>query len=168
MITLKPHSISDIKYRVKWFNNPVVDKFIGDCSGQKTTLKKEKEWFKNYQKAKDKKFFKIFVDKKPIGLVGLSRIDKKNKNAELFIAIGEDNYRGKGFGKAALLWIVDFAFKRLKLHKINLGVVKENVPAVNLYKKIGFQVEGVKKDEMFFDNKYHDLFLTAIFKKIVF
>lgn len=38
MITLKPHAITDIKYRVKWFNNPIVDKFIGDCSGQKTTL----------------------------------------------------------------------------------------------------------------------------------
>jgi RimJ/RimL family protein N-acetyltransferase len=67
----------------------------------------------------------------------------------LFIAIGEDDYRGKGIGKIAMAWIINYGFKKQKLHKINLGVIKDNTPAVNLYKSLGFVVEGEMKDEVF-------------------
>jgi len=34
--------------------------------------------------------------------------------------IGEDEYRGKGIGKIAMKRIIDYGFKTLKLHKLNL------------------------------------------------
>jgi RimJ/RimL family protein N-acetyltransferase len=87
------------------------------------------------KKLKTKIFFTICNDEFPIGIVGLSNINTNNKNADLFIAIGEDEYRGKGFGEKAMEWILNFAFDELKLNKVNLGVFEENEPAVNLYKK---------------------------------
>ena len=163
MLKIRKHLKKDIPCRVKWLNNPKVNKFIGDEIGQKTSLKKEKEWFANYQKAKNKKFFTICDNSKPIGFMGLSNINKLNKNADLFIAIGEDGYRGKGIGKIAMRWITDYGFNKLKLHKINLGVVKNNIPAVNLYRSLGFVVEGNMKDEIFYKNKFHDFLSMAIF-----
>ena len=165
MLKIRKHLKKDIPCRVKWLNNPKVNKFIGDEIGQKTSLKKEKEWFANYQKAKNKKFFTICDNSKPIGFMGLSNINKLNKNADLFIAIGEDGYRGKGIGKIAMRWITDYGFNKLKLHKINLGVVKNNIPAVNLYRSLGFVVEGNMKDEIFYKNKFHDFLSMAIFNK---
>ncbi|MBU0647685.1 GNAT family N-acetyltransferase, partial [Patescibacteria group bacterium] len=108
MIKIRKHLAKDIPYRVKWLNNPQVNKYIGDEIGQKTTLKKQKEWFKNYQKTKNKKFFTICDNSKPIGFMGLSSVSAKNKNADLFIAIGEDDYRGRGFGRAAMQWLIDY------------------------------------------------------------
>ncbi|MFH1314996.1 MAG: GNAT family protein [Candidatus Uhrbacteria bacterium] len=165
MIKIRRHLSKDIPYRVKWLSNPKVNKYIGDELGKKTTLKKQQEWFANYQKAKDKKFFTICNNKTPIGFMGLSNIDKTNKNADLFIAIGEDKYRGKGIGKVAMKWLIDYGFKELKLHKINLGVIKNNLPAINLYKKLGFVIEGEMKDEVYFKGKYYNLLSMAIFKK---
>ena len=165
MINFRAHKKSDIEYRVAWLNNPKINKYIGQFPGQKTTLAKQKEWFKKYEQDKSKKFFTICDDKKPIGFMGFSGIDKVNRNANIFIAIGDDDYRGKGIGKNALEWLIDYGFKKLKLHKINLGVFEKNICAIHLYKKFGFVVEGILKDEVFFDGKYHNQILMAKFDK---
>lgn len=165
MITIKPHSRKDIPLRVKWLNNPLVSVYVGDEPNKKTSLKKESDWFDSYNKNKQKKFFTIYTNKTPIGFMGLSNISVINRNADIFIAIGEDEYRGKGFGKLSLEWLINYAFKKLKLHKINLGVIDANVPAINLYKKIGFSVEGEMKEEVSINNKWHSMLSMAIFRK---
>ena len=165
MIKIRKHLEKDILCRVKWLSDPNINKFIGDELGQKTNLRKEKEWFANYKKVKNKRFFTICDDSGPIGFMGLSNISKPNKNADLFIVIGEEEYRGKGVGKIAMEWIIDYGFKKLKLHKINLGVIKDNIPAVNLYKSLGFVTEGVMRDEVFYKGKSHDFLSMAIFNK---
>ena len=165
MIKIRKHLRRDIPCRVKWLSNPGVNKFIGDELGQKTTLMKEVAWFDNYQKSKNKKFFTICDNSKPIGFMGFSNISKVNKNADLFIAIGEDDYRGKGNGKIAMEWLIAYGFDELNLHKINLGVVKDNVGAVKLYRSLGFVTEGKMKDEIFHNGKYYDFFTMALFDK---
>lgn len=157
---------TDTPYRIKWLNNPNINKFIGDELGQKTNHKKENEWFATYKKTKNKKFFTICDNSKPIGFMGLSNISKPNKNADLFIAIGEDEYRGKGIGKIAMNWLIDYGFKKLKLHKINLGVIKDNIPAVKLYKSLGFIIEGEMKDEVFNKGKFIIFYLWQFLTKI--
>lgn len=165
MIKIRRHLEKDIPFRVKWLNNPNVNKFIGNEMGQKTNLPKEKEWFANYKKSKNKRFFTVCDNSKPIGFMGLSNISKQNKNADLFIAIGEDDFRGKGIGKISVKWLIDYGFKKLKLHKINLGVIKKNIPAVNLYKSLGFVIEGEMKDEVFYNGKFYNFLSMAIFNK---
>ena len=165
MIKIRKHIIKDIPYRIKWLNNKNANKFLADRLGEGTTLKKEKEWFDKYEKGKNKIFFTICDNKKPIGFMGLSNIDKTNRNADLFIIIGEDNYRGKGFGKKSMLWLLSYGFKKLKLHKIKLQVDEENTNAHWLYKKLGFKTEGVMKEEYYYKEKFYDLIIMAKFER---
>lgn len=163
MIKIRKHLPKDISCRVKWLNNPNVNKFIGNEIGKKTNLKKEEEWFIAYQKDKNKRFFTICDNSMQIGFMGLSNISKANKNADLFIVIGEDDYRGKGIGKIATKWMIDYGFKKLKLHKINLGVIKDNISAVKLYQSLGFMIEGEMKDEVFCKGRFYNFLSMAIF-----
>jgi RimJ/RimL family protein N-acetyltransferase len=163
MIKIRKHLQEDIDYRVKWLNNCNINKFIGNELGQKTNLKKEKKWLNDYKKNKNKKFFTICDNSKPIGFMGLSNISKINKNADLFIVIGEDDYRGRGFGKIAMKWLIDYGFTKQKLHKINLGVVENNILAINLYKSLGFVLEERMKEEVFYKGKFYDFLSMAIF-----
>lgn len=165
MITFRPHTKNDILYRIKWLNNPKVTKYIWDAIGKKTTIKEQTERFINYHKDKNKKFFTICDEKKPIGLIGISNINKNDKNANLFIMIGEDEYRGKGIGKTAMKRLIDYGFKTLKLYKLKLYVLKENIPAVKLYQSLGFITEGDMKDEVFFKGKFYDLLRMALFQQ---
>ena len=168
-IKFRPHKREDIPFRVKWLNNPRVAKWIGVSNPKKVTKKTANKWFDDYEKESKKgtkKFFTVFDGKKPIGLVGLSRIHKIDGSTDLFIIIGDDSYIGKGISKAIMNFIVnEYGFKKLRLHKINLGVFTDNKIAVGLYKKMGFKVEGTNKDESFFRGKYHDLYSMAIFNK---
>ena len=166
MIQIRKHERKDISFRVKWFNNPKVNKYLGDRLGEKTSLKKEKDWFSKYELTKNKKFFTICDNSRPIGLVGLSNINRFNKTADIFIAIGEDNSRGKGIGKKAMLWIINYGFNTLKLHKLKLYLIKENIPAVKLYNSLGFILEGEMKDENYYKGKYYSLLLMALFHKL--
>jgi RimJ/RimL family protein N-acetyltransferase len=97
--------------------------------------------------------------------MGLSKISKINKNADLFVAIGDADYRGKGVGRLVMTWIIDYGFNKLKLHKIYLNVYEDNIPAVNLYKSLGFVVEGKIKDDVFFGGKFHNTLYMAKFYK---
>ena len=97
--------------------------------------------------------------------MGFSNISKANKNADVFIAIGEDEYRGKGNGKIALKWLIDYGFEELKLHKINAGVIKDNIASIKMNEALGFIVEGEMRDEVYFDGKFLNTLSMAIFNK---
>jgi RimJ/RimL family protein N-acetyltransferase len=165
MIKIRKHQLKDIPYRVLWLNDPKVNKLISDGKPEKTTLAKEKKWFAEYRKLKNKKYFTICDDDKPIGYMGLSHISKTNKKADLFILIGDGDYRGKGIAKQSLSWLIDYAFKKLKLHKIALSVYEDNLPAVRLYKSVGFVKEGRIKDDAYFGKKYHHTLYMGLFSK---
>lgn len=47
--------------------------------------------------------------------------------------------------------------------KISLSVFSTNKRAINLYKKFGFEIEGVKKKEIKIDEEYVDEILMALF-----
>lgn len=164
MIKYKPHSQADIRYRVAWLNNPQVNAYLGD-EIKKASLKSETEWFKKYKQDKSKKFFTIFYGATRIGLVGLTHIEKRAKKAELFVMIGEDKFRGQGFGRLSVEFIVNYAFKKLKLRKVALGVFQENKIAIKTYRAVGFEKEGILKDEAYFKGRFHSLILMAIFNK---
>lgn len=56
MMKIREHAKEDIPLRVKWLNNPKVNKLIGDEPGKETNLQKQEEWFDNYEKAENKNF----------------------------------------------------------------------------------------------------------------
>ena len=142
VVTFKPHDRKDIPLRVKWLNNKKANVCAIDNPESETTLEKETKWFDEYEKNPAKKFFTIYSDETPIGLMGLSNIDLNTKTAKLFILIGEDEYRGKGIGKTSLKYLVDYAFDDLKLDSVLLEVKRVNYPAIKLYESFGFVDNG--------------------------
>ena len=51
----------------------------------------------------------------------------------------------------------------IRIRKINLGVVKDNVSAVRLYKKLGFKTEGEFEAHGFYNGKYCNTLRMALF-----
>ena len=163
MIQFKNHKRKDIPYRIKWLNNSKADVFASD-KDNKTTRAKQIKWFDDYEKNRNKKFFTICDESKPIGFMGFLKMDKINKKAEIFIMIGDGNYRGRGWGKESLKYLIDYGFEKLKLKKVYLGVYESNKSAIFRYESVGLKVEGVFKKDAFFSGKYHSLVMMAIFK----
>ncbi len=165
MIKFRPHRKSDIVYRVKWLNNPRVNKYIGDQAGKKTTFYKQTKWFEKYLGDQTKKFFTICDDSLPIGCVGLCGINKKDGQAEAFIMVGDDNYCHRGIGKKALKYIINYGFRKIGLQKITLGVFERNRTAKNCFKSVGFEVVSKLRSDFLIDEKRYNTILMSISRK---
>lgn len=98
-----------------------------------------------------------------IGRCGFTRVDWKNRLAELGILIGDAAFRGRGYGSDAVRVLCAFGFRELNLHKIKATVFDFNETALRAYEKCGFVREGVLKKELFREGSYHDVIALALF-----
>jgi ribosomal protein S18 acetylase RimI-like enzyme len=73
----------------------------------------------------------------------------------------QKDYRRKGIGRKLLLTTINKA-KIYGLERIELDVYDSNKPAVNLYKEMGFIIEGIKKKGRKLDGKYDDVLYMAL------
>lgn len=154
---------TDLPYRMKWLNDPDVYRFLGHQVRLGTDLAFHQQWFEKYLADDSREIFMILADGKPIGQVGLLDLNKLDKNACLYVAIGDKKYRGRGIGQTAVKYIVDYGFNKYKFHKIWLEVHGKNEVAINCYKKCGFSVEGIFKDQVLYDDEFGDEIRMAIF-----
>ncbi|MCY9591340.1 GNAT family N-acetyltransferase [Paenibacillus chitinolyticus] len=97
-----------------------------------------------------------------IGDIALQDIDSYNRSAGIRISIDSSRNQGKGCGTEALNLMLDYGFGIVNLHRIELNVFAYNERALHVYEKIGFKKEGVQKDALYYNHKYHDSILMAI------
>jgi RimJ/RimL family protein N-acetyltransferase len=97
------------------------------------------------------------TDYTPIGSVGFLNYDPLQQKAELRKLIGESRMRGMGLAREATQLWIQYGIKNLKLKKIYLNTLDTNIRNIKLNEELGFQVEGILRNEIFFDGKYHDL-----------
>ena len=71
-------------------------------------------------------------------------------------------YRCKGCASEALLLILRFYFDQLRFHKFNASVYSYNEPSNRMCEKLGFVVEGRRRETVFTDGKYYDEILYGL------
>ena len=103
-------------------------------------------------------------DHTPIGCVAYIHHDKKQQKAELRKLIGEPSMRGKGFAKGATSCWIQYGFQALDLQKIYINTLRTNIRNVRLNKELGFSVEGLLRNEIFFKDAYFDVLRMAIWR----
>jgi putative acetyltransferase len=72
-----------------------------------------------------------------------------------------DDWQGRGAGTALLQAAIDLAEQWLNLSRLELEVYTDNEPAIRLYKKFGFRIEGTLVHFAFRDGQYEDAYLMA-------
>jgi len=76
-----------------------------------------------------------------------------------------DDWQGKGAGTALMQAAVDLADKWLNLTRLELDVYIDNEPAIRLYKKFGFVIEGTLVNYAYRDGQYVDTYTMARLRK---
>lgn len=100
--------------------------------------------------------------KKVVGNIALNvnRNPRLRHSANIGIMVHKD-YQGKGIGKELFKKIIDLADNWLMLVRLELSVFTDNERAINLYKSMGFQIEGTKKYASIRNGKYEDEYSMA-------
>ncbi len=71
-------------------------------------------------------------------------LDKEKKVLRFGMVIISEDRRGKGYGRELISLALKYAFEILKVEKVTIGVVHDNLPAYRCYTSVGF--DEVKMD----------------------
>jgi RimJ/RimL family protein N-acetyltransferase len=96
-------------------------------------------------------------DSTPIGSLAFLNYDANQKKAELRKLIGEAEMRGKGFAKEATKLWINYGLTVLGIKKIYLNTLNTHIRNIKLNEELGFKIEGILRNEVYFDGKYHDV-----------
>ena len=99
-----------------------------------------------------------------IGSVAFLDYDPVQHKAELRKLIGEPGMRAKGLAKESTRLWIQYGIEVLGLRKIYLNTLDTNIRNIKLNEELGFKFEGILRNEVFFDGKYHDVLRMGIWK----
>jgi ribosomal-protein-alanine N-acetyltransferase len=145
-----------VDIRARWVNNPKIRTYLrGPLPSTKDQMKQRfervregglGEWvgFVVYHKA----------DNKPIGEVGLSRINWFDGWANAYANIGETEYWNQNYATEAVELLLKYAFEELNLNKISGSVALPNKGSWSVAEKLNFRFEGSSMEDSYRDGRY--------------
>jgi RimJ/RimL family protein N-acetyltransferase len=106
-------------------------------------------------------FVGVYENDELVGFISANRGIRNRIKHTAYIVIGIlQNYTGKGYGRKLIEEVEKWALK-WEVNRLELLVMTHNERAINLYEKMGFYKEGIKKKSMLVDGKYIDEYYMA-------
>ena len=101
------------------------------------------------------------IDGKVVGSLGLDRFEGRRAHVGAFGMAVRDDYAGRGVGTALMTAMIEQADRWLGLTRLELNVFVDNVRAIALYERFGFEREGLMRSYAFRDGAYVDSLAMA-------
>ena len=126
-------------------------------------MENQKKWIKSLSEKNSNKHMFTIIDKKkkPIGICGLTNLDPIEKSAKIAIIIGNSNLQSRGIGTQSLILLLDYGFKKLKLHRIEAEVLEYNTKSQSFFEKFNFHKEVELRDYLFRNEKWWNLIIYS-------
>jgi len=135
---------------------------------------KDAEWWikhcKEKMKEKPRTSYEFAIElkseKRIIGAVGLSHVDKFQGTAIIGYWLGEKYWRQK-YGSEGVNAVLNFVFNKLKLRRITAGIFEGNPSSSKLIEKYGFKKEGLKRKAVRSkaDKKVYDEYIYGLLRE---
>jgi len=128
----------------------------------KITIEQEKEWINSFLTNENSLLLVAECDNEIIGNIDLTGNRRKIMEHTAVIGMGMlKEWRNYGLGTTLLKLTIEWAKENPILELIWLQVYTENELGLNLYRKMGFEENGIMKNYFKQDNKYfHNLTMS--------
>ncbi|MGI5408598.1 GNAT family N-acetyltransferase [Streptomyces chartreusis] len=159
---LRPFTEDDAAVMAEIIEDPEVVRFTGEAS-EEFSLGRLRSWYGSRSVQNDRLDLAV-TDRATGELVGevvLYEWDATARSCTFRTLIGPRG-RGRGIGTEATRLIVGHGFEQLGLHRIQLEAYGHNPRALRVYEKVGFVVEGVRREADFRDGQWLDWVMMAV------
>lgn len=166
LVTLRSVEVEDLTHIACWMNDAVVTYFM--FTGQRPLSQAQAAEEIHGQIESPNNVVFLAQDRstgQPIGTVGLYDIHPTARKAEFRILIGERAFWSRGYGTEMTEMALFYAFDRLNLNRVWLGVTSESKGAIRAYEKAGFRREGVLRQEIYRNSRYYDSVRMSILRE---
>ncbi|MED1741007.1 GNAT family protein [Bacillus swezeyi] len=125
----------------------------------------EEQAFIQEMREKDNMYAAVEIDGKVYGIARVIRGElQMKKHTGLFRTWLHRRAQGLGIGKEIMSYTLNWC-RLHQLHKLCLTVFSSNEAALSLYKKNGFIIEGIQKEQVLSNGVFEDEVLMACFFK---
>lgn len=166
-VFLRPAEKTDIATLVAWLNDAGLIDMLGGRGLASTAGMRR--WLDDLRSEQGRTRWHFLVclheGERPIGVTGLSAIDRVNGQAEFAIGLAKSVMRDRGYGTEAARLVLDFGFHDLRLHRVYLDVFAFNTPAIRLYERLGFVHEATLREAEQQHGRRVDVLLMSILRE---
>ena len=109
----------------------------------------QQRWYKSYLLKNDDQMFVLENNGISVGCGALYNIDINKKKAEVGRFVIDKSHRGKGYGGILIRLIEEMALSKFEIKELYLEVLAANIPAILLYKRMGYKEVGRQSGSVF-------------------
>lgn len=169
IVKLRAPELSDIELLYIWENNMDIWKVSNTITPfSRFVLKKYIETA--HLDIWDTKQLRLIIEAKdqnslmytPVGLIDLFDFDPFHLRAGIGILIANTEFRQKGYATEALKIMTRYSFETLQLHQLYCNISVDNAISIQLFKNVGFETIGIKKDWLKTINEWQDELLLQM------
>lgn len=99
-----------------------------------------------------------------VGMIDIYEFDPYHRRAGIGIFI-DKRFRQKNFASEALDLLIDYGFNFLNLNQFFCEISVSNETSINLFKKKGFTITGLKKQWLFTGKNFEDVYFLQLIKR---
>lgn len=156
-ITVRTYEEEDREILQRWIDDPI--------GGQFLTTRPEAPLHHDLDSLladPNNVFGMVALDDNPIGALAFLDVDRTSRKAELRKLIGEPEARGHGYAKIATQVWIEYGLTTLGLRKIYVNTLDTNLANIRLNEELGLRIEGLLRDEIELDGRYHDILRMSL------
>lgn len=126
-----------------------------------TTEEEQRQSIQVFIKSMNSTIFVVEYNDQLVGyLLARGGTAKKNRHSVYVVIAILQSHTGKGIGTLLFEKLEEWAHEK-GINRLELGVMEPNVHAISLYKKMGFEIEGRKRNVFHMNDTYIDEYIMA-------
>lgn len=153
----------DLEMLRETVNDPATEKMVEGWSFPLSRYE-QMRWYE--RTVGDKENYRFIIEdrqtKEVLGMISLTNIDWKNREASKAIKLKNDAVKKRGYATDAQFTMMRFAFEELQLHRLSSEVLDYNTASIAMTEKCGAQREGVRRSAAFKGGSYHDVICYGV------
>lgn len=162
-VMLRAMEPEDMELLREAMNDPEMEQMVGGWSLPISRAGQHKWYENNFDNKSTIRLIIVELETEmAVGLIYLTNIDWKNRNASRGIKLFRTETRGKGIARDASFTLMKYAFEELNLHRLNSEILSYNHASIKYYERCGGVREGVKRQAVFKNGEYHDVYCYGV------
>ncbi len=167
-IYLRALKLNDSEKTISWRHDTIYQQGVISTT-RFISIETERSWIenaiKNHEQGKEIRLAVVLKESQEmIGMVYLTGINYINRTAVIGSLLGVEENRGKGYISEARYLLFEYAFMQLNLQRISANILENNVSSRKSVEKFGYVREGLLRNAVYKDGKYHNLVAYSMLK----
>ncbi len=165
LVRLRAREEGDLERYHRWLNDPELTQYI--MMRYPLSMAEERNYLANIPPVsfEDAPFSIETLAGEHIGSCALHRGSPEDRSASLGIFVGEKQLWSGGYGTDAMRVLCRFGFEQMNLERIELQVFEDNPRAQRVYEKVGFKVEGCRREADYRYGRYRGIVVMGLLRE---